>query len=202
MKGMRTAARTLKNMVPGTSAKRNKESLDTVERRVFHSNARGNRFGGSLEPKRFFQLLGVLPLKPATLKLVEIVKSPSFNTPDRLNALEILERRNSIKAQRLYLQIIPVNDMPVTLRSHMIKFLGAGIGTREQGIVFRKPLKQLMMDRYQQPAIRRVCIKTLASKTRPPKKFFQKIVEEKGADASVKATALDALAALKKKKKR
>ena len=192
--------RGLGNLVPGVRARRQKESLDHVERRVFTLSSGGKKISHDrgLE-KRFFRLLEAMPVKPATMKLVEVLKSPSFTLPKRLRAMKILEKRNEMKAQLLYKQLLPVYDMPVPLRSRMVRFLGERIGAREEGIVFRKPLKAAMMDPAQSPIIRSQCIEVLASKPRPPKRLFKKIAENKSEDLQVRVKAREALKKLEKK---
>ncbi|GEM_PF-4351670 len=200
MRRARNAVRKLSGIVPGARAKRQKESLDLVERRVFDSVSMGKKHGELRATENYFRLLETMPVKTATLKLVEMLKSPSFTLPKRLRAMEILEKRNEMKAQLLYRQLLPVYDMPVPLRSHIVRFLGERIGPREEGIVFRKPLKAAMMDPAQSPIIRMQCIEVLASKTRAPKRLFKKIAENKSEDLQLRAKAREALKRLEKKK--
>ena len=183
-----------------TTGKRARQriTIDLAEefflRKRFHSAA----FGG------YLKLLEENPGKLASEKLTRLVRgggitSPNLTVAERINAAEILEKMNNITAQNLYRQLLPNTDTPAILRSHMVTFLGRAIGAREVGIIFRKPLKRAMMDPAQGPITRGLCLKILASKTRPPIKLFKQIAKERGMDPSLRAKALEAIEKLEKK---
>lgn len=165
----------LKNLAQRVSTgkkQRQKIMLDMAEQWLFQA-----RKWRPQAVKAYLDILEENPGRAAQQKLIKIIKNPQdyprLTIGPRLRACEILEKQGIHKALSLYMKLLPVYDIPVPIRAHMVKALG-----RIPTAVYSRAIKRTLADKAQGYIVRGVCIEALEKSPSPPLKLFKEIARE------------------------
>jgi len=119
-----------------------------------------------------------------------------FRLPTILPAMELLEKAPTGAARSVYSKVLPDRKVPLTLRSHMARYLAGQQRLTKRGLAgHRKLLLKILADGHESYILRRVCLVELHKAGALPEDALRKAAHSK--EHNLRSTAGNILAGKK-----